>query len=134
MRRKYMYFAWFCAALAPLSSIAVIARAQSVEDVGEEDEPPPSASAAPPAHPPPHLPQPQKPAFPTKDGMIRLPGGRFTMGTNLDKAPSNEKPAHLATVAPFWIDRTEVTVAAYRACVEKHACTLPSKNSRYCTY
>ena len=134
MRAKYMYIAWFCAAAAPLISIAAVARAQSVEDVGEEDEPTPSASAAPSAHPPPRPAASAKPAFPVKDGMIRLPGGSFTMGTNFEKAASNEKPAHTATVAPFWIDRTEVTVGAYRGCVDKHACALPSKNSRYCTY
>ena len=129
-----MYYAWFCAAAITVSSVAVLAHAQSVEDVGEEDEPAPSASIAPPPVHPPRPAASAKPAFPVKDGMIRLPGGSFTMGTNLEKAPSNEKPAHKATVAPFWIDRTEVTVAAYRVCVDKHACALPSKNSRYCSF
>jgi formylglycine-generating enzyme required for sulfatase activity len=56
------------------------------------------------------------------------------MGTLDPKAAPNERPTHVETVAAFWIDRTEVTVAAYRACVEKHACGLPAKSSVTCTY
>ncbi|MEO8798940.1 MAG: SUMF1/EgtB/PvdO family nonheme iron enzyme [Polyangiaceae bacterium] len=109
----------------------LVARGQSTEDVGEEGEPTAgaSASAKPPTHPPPTA-----MALPTKDGMRRLPGGAFTMGTNDKAAPPNERPAHTANVAPFWIDRTEVTVAAYRACVDKHACATPARTSRYCTF
>lgn len=71
---------------------------------------------------------------PQKDGMLRIPGGRFTMGSNDRAAAPNEKPPHLVNVAPFWIDRTEVTVAAYRACVEGHGCAPPQKTSASCTY
>jgi formylglycine-generating enzyme required for sulfatase activity len=66
--------------------------------------------------------------------MLRLPGGKFTMGTLDPKAAPNERPTHVETLAPFWIDRTEVTVAAYRACVEKHACGPPARSSATCTY
>ena len=69
-----------------------------------------------------------------QDGMLRLPGGRFTMGSTNLRAPANERPAHALTIAPFWIDRTEVTVAAYRACVESGACAKPSRASATCTY
>jgi formylglycine-generating enzyme required for sulfatase activity len=68
------------------------------------------------------------------DGMLRLPGGRFTMGSASLRAPANEKPARVTTVAPFWIDRTETTVGAYRACVEAGACAVPAKTSATCTY
>lgn len=133
MRRpapKYMPIAWVSAALS-LLAVPLVARGQSTEDVGEEGEPSPSAStsAKPPNHPPPTA-----MTLPTKDGMRRLPGGMFTMGTNDKAAPPNERPAHTAKVAPFWLDRTEVTVAAYRACVDKHACAPPAKTSRYCTF
>lgn len=69
-----------------------------------------------------------------KDGMARIPGGKFTMGTDDKKAPPNERPARSVTVPPFWLDKTEVTVAAYRACVDKGACPKPSHLSTSCTW
>jgi len=44
--------------------------------------------------------------------MLLLPGGRFTMGHRDPTAPPNERPPHPAPSRRFWIDRTEVTVAA----------------------
>jgi formylglycine-generating enzyme required for sulfatase activity len=102
----------------------------SVDDGSEE--PPPSEPAIPGtdssagAPAPPHL--------PVLDGMVRLPGGRFTMGSADRGAAPNERPPHAVMVAPFWIDRTEATVGAYRACVTSHACARPEKTSPFCTY
>ncbi len=53
--------------------------------------------------------------------MIRIPGGTFTMGSSDGRA--NEKPPHRVTVAAFEMDRTEVTVAAYSACVKAGMCS-----------
>jgi serine/threonine-protein kinase len=69
-----------------------------------------------------------------QDGMLRLPGGRFMMGSASPRAPANERPARPATVAPFWIDRTEVAVGAYRKCVDDGACAAPARSSHLCTY
>ena len=69
-----------------------------------------------------------------KDGMARIPGGKFTMGTDDKKAPPNERPSRIVVVAPFWLDKTEVTVAAYRVCVDKGACPKPSRSSLECTW
>jgi formylglycine-generating enzyme required for sulfatase activity len=66
--------------------------------------------------------------------MLRLPGGRFVMGSANPRAPANERPARTVTVTPFWIDRTEVTVEAYRACVSAGACARPPRTSATCTY
>jgi formylglycine-generating enzyme required for sulfatase activity len=66
--------------------------------------------------------------------MLLIPGGRFTMGSAERGSAPNERPAHQVTVAAFWIDRTEVTVGAYRACVARHACATPEKSSAVCTY
>jgi len=71
---------------------------------------------------------------PTKDGMIHLAGGRFTMGSAEKGAAPNERPPHAVNVAPFWIDKTEVTVASYRACVEARACAPPARSSTTCTF
>jgi formylglycine-generating enzyme required for sulfatase activity len=130
-RMRNMYLTCFVVLIGAMTSLR--ASAQSNEDVGEQDEPSASASASA-THAPVHPPPPQHAALPAQDGMIRLPGGKFTMGTSEEKAPPNEKPAHAVTVAPFWIDRTEVTVAAYRVCADKHACAIPAKTSAFCTY
>jgi formylglycine-generating enzyme required for sulfatase activity len=53
--------------------------------------------------------------------MLLVPGGTFTMGSDTG-GEGDEHPAHPVTVAPFWLDKTEVTQAAYDACVEAKAC------------
>jgi formylglycine-generating enzyme len=70
----------------------------------------------------------------TKDGMVRLPGGAFTMGSSSPRAPANERPARPVSVDPFWIDQTEVSVGAYRGCVEAGVCARPVRSSKACTY
>jgi formylglycine-generating enzyme required for sulfatase activity len=77
---------------------------------------------------------PQRQPAVLKDGMLRIPGGRFTMGTSDKSAPPNERPARAVAVTPFWIDRTEVPVGAYRACVERGACARPPRSSPSCTF
>jgi len=76
-------------------------------------------------------------------GAMGIPGGMFRMG-------SDERRVHLE---PFWIDRTEVTLGAYRRCVRAGVCdaandafvshpadTLPQTNAthamarRYCAW
>jgi formylglycine-generating enzyme required for sulfatase activity len=69
-----------------------------------------------------------------RDGMLHLPGGRFIMGSSSAHAPANEHPSHAVVVAPFWVDRTEVTVAAFRACVDAGTCLRPARSSASCTY
>lgn len=55
------------------------------------------------------------------DGMLLVPGGTFTMGSD-GGGEADERPAHAVTVAAFWLDRTEVTQRAYDACVAAKAC------------
>lgn len=71
---------------------------------------------------------------PLRDGMLRLPGGKFTLGSNDYGSHTNERPARASTLAPYWMDRTEVTVADYRVCVDKGACQRPRRASAQCTY
>jgi formylglycine-generating enzyme required for sulfatase activity len=53
--------------------------------------------------------------------MLLVPAGSFTMGS--DKGgEDDEHPAHAVTLASFWLDRTEVTNAAYAECVAAAAC------------
>lgn len=58
------------------------------------------------------------------EGMLLVPGGKFTMGSDTI-GEGDERPAHEVTIAPFWLDRTEVTQAAYDECVAAKACTPP---------
>jgi formylglycine-generating enzyme required for sulfatase activity len=53
-------------------------------------------------------------------GMVLVPGGPFLMGADARdgevgiEVGVDSEPRHTVTVAPFWIDRVEVTHAAYR--------------------
>jgi len=62
------------------------------------------------------------------DGMLLVPGGTFTMGTN-SEGEGDERPAHLVTVAAFYLDETEVTNEAYQRCVDARVCVAPDPNS-----
>ncbi|MBX7097913.1 MAG: formylglycine-generating enzyme family protein, partial [Myxococcaceae bacterium] len=59
-------------------------------------------------------------------GMSVVPAGPFLMGSTTGDA--DEKPVHEVTLSRFEIDRTEVTQAAYGACVTAGSCTAPSAN------
>jgi formylglycine-generating enzyme required for sulfatase activity len=69
-----------------------------------------------------------------RGSMIHIAGATLAMGSADPKTPANEHPRHVETVAPFWIDATEVTVGAYRGCVDAHACAEPAKSSSWCTW
>jgi formylglycine-generating enzyme len=47
-------------------------------------------------------------------GMVWIPGGAFTMGTDSQLGWPDEKPAHRARVDGFWMDQTDVTNAQFR--------------------
>lgn len=49
----------------------------------------------------------------------------FLMGNALPTAPSDERPTRAVTLAPFAMDRWEVTVSEFRACVDAKACVSP---------
>jgi len=107
--------------------LPIVASAQSPSDGEHTPEPQASATAS---------------AAPTavvratvleRDGMLRIPGGKFTMGSNDKSAPPNEKPPREREVGAFWIDKTEATVGAYAACVVAKVCERPRKHQA-CTF
>jgi len=51
-------------------------------------------------------------------GMQWIAGGEFVMGSDLDEAHADEKPAHRVQVEGFWMDEVPVTNAAFRRFVE----------------
>lgn len=132
MRRAVLLTVVVLASAAPLAT----AQTHGDDDGAEATEPhvdaeagAPSASASAHAAPPvvrAHVPE--------KDGMLLMPGGRFTMGSAEPQAAPNEKPPHAETVAAFWLDRTEVSVGAYRGCVDARKCSPPQRSSTLCTW
>jgi formylglycine-generating enzyme len=50
-------------------------------------------------------------------GMVWIPGGTFTMGSEARKARPNEQPAFAAQVDGFWMDETSVTNTQFAAFV-----------------
>jgi formylglycine-generating enzyme required for sulfatase activity len=58
---------------------------------------------------------------------VRLPGGTFHYGCEPQDTQclDEEKPGRSVTVAPFWLGKTDVTVAAYARCVSAGSCTVP---------
>jgi len=61
------------------------------------------------------------PAQAAPEGMVWVPGGEFTMGTDSGEDPDAwpaESPPHKVRVDGFWMDETEVTNAEFREFVE----------------
>lgn len=63
------------------------------------------------------------------DGMLAVPGGRVWLG---DVNSASAHPRFEAELAPYCLDRTEVTVAAYRACVASGACEPATEKYPFC--
>jgi formylglycine-generating enzyme required for sulfatase activity len=66
-------------------------------------------------------------------GQVFVPAGPFSMGCSADfssvKCDLDARPIHTVYVDAFYIDRTEVTNAQYRACVAAGACQPPLSNA-----
>ena len=54
----------------------------------------------------------------THKGMVLIPGGEFTMGSDATMARPDEQPAHQVRVNPFWMDTTEVTNAEFKRFID----------------
>jgi formylglycine-generating enzyme required for sulfatase activity len=48
-------------------------------------------------------------------GMVWIPGGEFTMGSDGPRAHPAEQPAHRVRLNGFWKDATDVTNAPFRS-------------------
>lgn len=122
-------------ALALATVLAVFISSRRARADGDDDDhgapPPASPSASASATPRASVP---RVVVASKDGMLRIPGGRFVMGSADRQAPANERPPRAVTLAPFWIDRTEVTVGMYRACVDRGVCKPPPRTNTLCSY
>ena len=63
--------------------------------------------------------------------MVLVPEGVFMMGSGIESAMSDEKPAHQVYLDDYYIDKYEVTYALYKVCVEEGYCDQPASASRY---
>jgi formylglycine-generating enzyme len=61
--------------------------------------------------------KPSRPGKPPLEGMVWIPAGTFTMGSNNHYA--EERPAHPVTVDGFWMDQHTVTNAQFSRFVEE---------------
>lgn len=52
------------------------------------------------------------------DGMVLIPGGTFSMGSDNRWSRADEKPVHRVYVDSFWMDETEVTNAQFKAFID----------------
>jgi formylglycine-generating enzyme required for sulfatase activity len=128
-----------------LSSGSVLALAVACSHTPGEPSPPPQTptaatspgprpAAASAAEPAPHAEAPanatfaktgQAPSLPeVPEEMAAVPGGEFVMGSDVD-GELDERPAHRVALAPFLLDRTEVTNRAYGECVQAGVCKPP---------
>ncbi len=67
--------------------------------------------------------------------MVAVPAEGFRMGSLEGEGSEDERPAHEVTLQGHCLDRREVTVAEYRACVERPRGALrckPAGTSAYC--
>ncbi len=62
------------------------------------------------------------PAATCPEGMVLVSGGQYFMGSDSKLAQKNELPPHSVIVGDYCLDRTEVTVAAYRKCSATGKC------------
>ena len=68
-------------------------------------------------------------------GMQLIPGGKFWVGSEpREHFSDDESPRFLTELAPYCLGETEVTVAAYRACVERGQCTKPHDKQFHCNF
>ncbi len=65
------------------------------------------------------------------EGMTKIPGGKFFMGSDDRKDEEHERPAHQVTLSPYCMDTTEVTVAQYKACSDRGECKRAPKENEW---
>jgi len=80
----------------------------------------------PPTDTPTPVPPTNTPPPPPPD-MVYVPAGEFIMGSEW----RYEKPVHTVYLDAFYIDKTEVTNAQYRQCIEAGVCTQPHNTQWY---
>ena len=55
--------------------------------------------------------------------MVYVPEGEFEMGSDDERYPEDQ-PVHMVALDGFWIERTEVTNAQHKRCVDAPTCSI----------
>jgi formylglycine-generating enzyme required for sulfatase activity len=66
------------------------------------------------------------------EGMVEIPAAMPLIGARRGTGNPEEIPMHEAALAAFFLDRTEVTMDAYRACVDAGRCQAPRTAHPFC--
>ena len=125
--RKRSAVPWLAAAAGVLAlvlsgaSILLVMRSKQREASALPSEPASASVLAPAAAPPASCPE----------GMLKVPSGKFFMGSDEPGASDDEKPAFQVTLDAFCIDRTEVTVRAFRKCSDRGECRRPTQAAHW---
>jgi formylglycine-generating enzyme required for sulfatase activity len=78
-------------------------------------------------------PPPRAPSCPP--GQLLIPGGEIWIGSDpKEHFAEDESPRFRTQLAAYCLDETEVTVAAYRACVAKGVCEKPKGKQFHCNF
>ncbi len=64
--------------------------------------------------------------------MVTVPAGIFLMGSRMGEGGAEERPMHEVVMPSFDLDRTEVTMDAYEACVKAGACRPTHVEHPFC--
>jgi formylglycine-generating enzyme required for sulfatase activity/serine/threonine protein kinase len=64
-------------------------------------------------------------------GMTLIAGGSTFLGSPLGEGEPDEQPQRKVALPSFCLDTTEVTVSAYRACVNEGGCPAPGANAQW---
>jgi len=59
-----------------------------------------------------------------QEGMAYIPGGSFVMGVDWGDSPDNQ-PSRIVDLSPYFIDKLEVTVGAYKAFLKRKMGRVP---------
>lgn len=76
---------------------------------------------------------PEQPLTTCPTGMVSIPGATFQMGSTKRIGAEDEHPQHQVTLSSYCIDKTEVTVKEYAACVNAQGCVAayPVENDKF---
>jgi len=67
--------------------------------------------------------------FKDEMSMIYIPAGQFHMGS--EDLDSNERPVYSVNIDSYWIDKIEVSIFYYIACMNVGACSAPKHPSTW---
>ena len=69
-------------------------------------------------------------AAPSTDELVLIPGGAFRMGDIFSEGAEHERPVHDVQIDSFFLSKTEVTVAQFRAFIQATGYRTLEENQR----